>query len=79
MRLTDLERAALNNLVTSEYGEGRTPTVWKFCATGGIVTEAKAGGVVASLVKKGLVACHGRGSEATITVTEAGARALEES
>lgn len=70
--LTDLESAALHNLATCGYGDEPGDPVWAFCATGGIVTAAKAGGVVASLVRKGLVACEGHGDEATITVTAAG-------
>lgn len=71
--LTDLETAALHNLTHSDY-EG--PAVWSFCATGGIVTESKVGGVVASLAKKGLVICCGRGDDATIEVTAAGLAAI---
>lgn len=72
MTITDMERAALHNLSTCGYGDKPGDPVWAFCATGGIVTPAQAGGVVASLQRKGLVICDGRGEEATITVTAAG-------
>lgn len=71
-KLTALETAALKNLATSDYGN---PT-WQWCATGGIVTKSAAGGVVSSLVKKGLVVCQGRGDDATITITAAGLAAV---
>lgn len=73
--LTNLEYVALHNLLSSGYGDGPTPTVWAFCATGGVVTKTAASGVVASLSKKKLVMCDGSGSEATITVTAKGAAA----
>jgi hypothetical protein len=70
--LTDLERAALRNLATCGYGDKPGDPVWDWCATGGIVTKSKAGGVVASLQRKGFVVCDGSGEDATITVTPAG-------
>lgn len=75
--MTDLECAALTNLLTSGYADGEEPTVWDWCATGGIVTAAKVGGVIASLVKKGFVGCQGRGDDATITITVTGMEAYK--
>ena len=74
--LTDLEKAALHNLATCGYGDKPGDPVWAFCATGGVVTAARAGGVVASLQRKGLVTCDGRGDDATITVTPDGIAAV---
>ena len=71
--LTELETAALRNLLDSGF-DG--PTYWAWCATGGIVTERAVGGVVSSLVKKGLVRCDGSGQDATIHVTAAGREAI---
>lgn len=63
--LTDLETAAIANLKNSGF-DG--PAYWDWCATGGIVTKQNVGGVVASLQKKGIVVCEGRGQDATITI-----------
>lgn len=73
--LTDLEYAALHNLMHSDY-DG--PAVWAWCATGGIVTKSKVSGVVSSLSKKGLVVCDGHGQDATICVTDEGRATYQE-
>ena len=73
--LTALEVLALTNMLTSDYGDGDTRTVWDFCATGGALTKKSVGGVVASLQRKGFVVCSGRGQDATITITAIGAAA----
>jgi hypothetical protein len=72
--VTELEVAALNNLIKSGY-DG--PSYWAFCATGGPVTERVVGGVVSSLAKKGLVICQGYGDEATIEITAKGIQAAK--
>lgn len=73
MNLTPLELAALKNLTTHGF-DG--PEYWAWCATGGIVSAKATGGVVASLQKKGLVTCQGRGEDAMITITPTGLLAL---
>jgi len=74
MNLTNLEYAALHNLLNSDY-DG--PAVWAWCAVGGSVTNGNVGGVVSSLSKKGLVFCEGRGRDAIIGVTDAGRAAYD--
>ena len=74
LTLTDKERVALTNMGRSGYGN----PMWDWCATGGIVTRAGAGGVIASLSRKGLVCCSGYGDEATIEITPAGLAIMTE-
>lgn len=80
-KLTAKELAALHALLTCDYatdvsGDPRSPEhvahyVWAWCVNdAGLGTGA--GGVVASLVKKGAVKCSGNGDDACTAVTAAG-------
>jgi DNA-binding MarR family transcriptional regulator len=69
--LTVLEIDVLRACYQNEYhNEDDKPHVWSFSVTDNCYncTASQVSGVVASLVKKGVVKCQGSGSEKTITV-----------
>lgn len=83
MNLTALETKLLRNIALNEYapGNGAEPAshadcgaVWSNCLDCGPETIAPTSipGVVASLVKKGLVWQEGSGREAVVALTSAG-------
>lgn len=76
--LTNNEITMLCMIATSEYcNNGSPPTmasectpVWSNCLRG--LPSTSIPGVISSLSKKGLVACYGRGKDATVELTSAG-------
>lgn len=87
MKITAKEIAAIHALLTCDYatdvsGDPRSPDhaghyVWAWCVDGAGLGRG-AGGVVASLKRKGLVDCSGFGKEAATAVTAAGLAAYLE-
>jgi DNA-binding MarR family transcriptional regulator len=80
MKITPMELLVLRGIVDSEYQESDeivdTP-VYAWSATGAI-PPSSAGGVVASLVKKGLAETYQDGQEDLLSITAAGLAAVEE-
>lgn len=83
MKLTDLETKMLRNIALNDYAPGNgaepetfadTGGVWSNCLDCGpdVVTPKSRPGVIASLVKKGLIWQEGKGSEAVIALTRKG-------
>lgn len=82
LKLTELENDVLVNGIANNYFYDITglPDVWSNCIvnTCKITTKTQVGGVVSSLVKKGLVkVSHKRTSESTVKLTLQGLKALE--
>jgi len=78
--LTALETAALSAIVNSEYRDGcgdLTVPVWTFSVVDALVqyhglTEQGAGGVISSLVKKGLADVDEFDTDSAVWLTAAG-------
>ena len=80
MTLTDKELQVLQGIVDSEYQDEEDPChcpVWAWSATGNLGKSA--GGVVASLVKKGFVVSDDYDGEDVLTLLPAGMDALNTS
>jgi hypothetical protein len=88
VKLTELEAKLLRNIALNDYqplngGEpklfSQTSAVWSNCLDCGPETIAKKSipGIVASLVKKGLVWTMDAGTDSTIALTEAGFNAYK--
>lgn len=71
--ITEKEYAGLQAILDSEYGDGWGPdkAVWSWSANP-FTNLRSAGGVFASLAKKGLVSADGWGEEATLQHTDKG-------
>jgi len=75
--LTALERAYLKAVAEDEYRDGNDLLAPVWASSVGDAFGRSAGGVAASLAKKGLVVCSGgAGRDATIELTPAGVVAL---
>jgi hypothetical protein len=74
VKTTSNEQTVIRNIVNNEYANGDVFAVtWTWRAVEGVgKTPRSAGGVVSSLVKKGLVCADGYGEEATLSLTDAG-------
>ncbi len=75
MNITELEKQALENYITNNYGDVPHHCVWSFAlAEDGHnrIDKSKISGIVSSLAKKGLVLCDGEGNEATTQLTNEG-------
>lgn len=70
--VTELERDVLAGIYASEYSDGPLAEPWSWSIRAKVATKAQIPGVVASLVKKGLVRSNGMGKEASVGVTERG-------
>jgi hypothetical protein len=72
--ITPNEFKALQGVYDSDYRDGNSPVdhpVWSWSANP-FASKKTFGGVVASLVKKGLVDQGGVGEEAVVSMTQAG-------
>jgi hypothetical protein len=76
INLTLLERDVLGGIYASNYTDGGPrPMIWSWSMEPKVATQAQRPGVVASLVKKGVVTCGGTGTkddDKTIDVTDIG-------
>lgn len=81
--LTELETKLVGNMVTNNYGDIPDHNIWSWAwdegVHGAFCTKAQISGVIASLVKKGLIRSEGEGDDANIWFTEEGVQFLYES
>ncbi len=76
MNLTKNEIAVLTAIDSSEYGDSLQDTVWTFTiAQNSSLTPRSIPGIVASLLKKGLVHVGESDGEKTIGITDGGVAA----
>jgi len=79
MKLTTLERRAIQGILDSEYGDGDVDKcVWTWSANRGFPNKRSFSGAISSLVKKGYVIAGGDGRDATLTLTQSGFDAFRE-
>ena len=74
IQITDNERKALKGIYDSDFRDADHPVgraVWTWSANP-FESKRTFSGVVASLVKKGLVTADGEGDDACLTMTQAG-------
>ncbi len=81
IKITELEKQALENYVTNDYGDLPDHHTWSFavaeCGKNDI-SKAQISGVISSLVKKGLVSCTGVDKDASTYLTKAGSKKVYE-
>ena len=82
--LTDKELSVLSGIVRSDYSISGDPdenvgnAIWSWSIDSEFANTPSCGGIVSSLVKKGLAKSNGEGDDATTSITQAGADALRE-
>lgn len=82
MKLTSNEVMMLANIARNEMNQGGEPTdpVWADSLDKGphgeFIPRAGFGGIISSLVKKGLVCSWGSGRDAVVQLTDAGAEVV---
>ena len=74
MNLTELEKDVIVAIAENQYADRPGDPVWSFAISyhTKITKPEQMGGVVSSLIKKGLVECSGRDKDAAIELTDAG-------